>query len=280
MDIYVMELDKLNSENLEEAKKITSKNRLLLLTDENGTMSCFLYPMLKALKVDPEFFPFTSTSPVLLAFFLGCQVADAEGNLFIITDVPDKYTDFKGTSFETNKGIISLYITDSISNALQLKKGAKSRASADNSTTNQSDFVNEPEDQPFMDADPEFDSEVPELEMEDEDLSENQEDSFDEEIQSEEPDSIPDDDETEYSPASAAFIAALNQIDSGNLLFKKYPEIIEEAIRQTPDTYIPALEMQLNMRLGEKNGELLYPIIEKHFDQLWEIAMQNCQEPM
>lgn len=128
MNLYVMKMEDVTEEMLKTAKKIDRVDRLILLTDEKGTMSCFLYQALTELKVRPSFMAIPEElSPMSLAFLLGIESAGLNGTLYIVNN--DLLDSLNGISFPTadGKNTVSIVITDDFQKIFEKDKKSSGR---------------------------------------------------------------------------------------------------------------------------------------------------------
>ncbi len=245
MDLYVLNLSETKIEDLEELKKIPKTNKLLFLTDEVGNMSCFFYPYLKQLKMEPEFYSIpTDEAQVAIAFLLGYHAAKIDGTVYLISCDPSLYLMIACLTF-VEKGEINIVVAESVTDALSKKKtpekkGVKTNAEiTPNSNNNEASVFNLVQTgQP------------------------NEEKKQDEGLAK------------EYVPASPEFVRRLSSINrTDNKYLKEYSAQIEDAVKETPPDCPLALELQLSIRLGEEISGFVYPLISDSFEELWEIAV-------
>ena len=111
MNVCVMKLNEVTPTDLEEAKKLSKGDRLIFLTDSQGTMSCFLLPLLQSLKIVPEYVVVDGNSIASTIFFMGLQAADINGNYYIISK-DEEFSDLNGMAYQHGKNTIKVFVVD------------------------------------------------------------------------------------------------------------------------------------------------------------------------
>lgn len=239
MNIYVMKMNEVTTDDLVAAKNISKNNRLLLLTDEVGTMTCFLYPLLTSLKVTPEFIPLNEDiDAVSLAFILGTQCNNINGTLYLISNDNNLHS-LNDIRFSTEKGIITVQIAASFNDVLPTKtKRSQGTAKKENISENIITSA------PFSNIENE---------------THPQENPEQADTVSEEP--------IIYEDAPEDFCSLLRSLPSG-IEMEPYANILAESIRNTTDGFMSSLEFQIKMRLSPEMAELFSPILEEHIEEL------------
>ena len=79
-----------------------------------------------------------------------------------------------------------------------------------------------------------------------------------------------------HIPASAEFKRILSAVSHGNGLLNQYSDIIEEAVRNTPESMLLSVEMQLQMRMDKDMAADIFELVKDHMDTLWSIAQKDA----
>lgn len=236
-----MKMDEVTTDDLVAAKNITKNNRLLLLTDEAGTMTCFLYPLLTSLKVTPEFIPLNEDiDAVSLAFLLGTQCNNINGTLYLISN-DTKLHSLNGIKFSTEKGTITVQIAASFDDVIPTK-GRRSQGTVKKENVTENAIT----PAPFSN-------------IENETCPQESQEQTDTDTISEEP--------IIYEDAPEDFCSLLRSLPSGTEM-EQYANVLAESIRNTTDGFMSSLEFQIKMRLSPEMAKLFSPILEEHIEEL------------
>lgn len=234
-NLYIVNIDDITIEDLEIAKDLDKTDRVLLLTNEDGTMPCRLFSGLSSLKSDIEFLtvPQKDISEISIGFMLGLKCYSVTGNIYILGK-NNCYSNLSEIEFPTDKGQIVISYSDSFVSLF-----AESNAEEPISTDTDSLCAPKKNSKKLPD--------IEQLETDSDFLTNPN---------------------TEKPQVSQEFKDFLSKLSTSSINLTLDCDSIAECIFHTTDDALVTLEFHLNSHFPKKRADSIYKAINPYFSQL------------
>lgn len=245
-NVYVLKLSEVTSSDLDEVKKLGKTDRLIMITERDATMKCYLYPLFHSLKVQPEFISFDCTDDSAMLFFLGLQCAGVSGDFNIIMK-NSTLEKMSGITFENGKGNVTINVAASMKDALAFKQQKKVATQNSNEGSKRG---RKPKTLDLPSAEKNIESET--LSDSSNEIPDMTKEEADKELAN-----------LKYPPAPEELKRMLAPKGLTN-----YADAIAECLRNSQGGVFMSFQIQMQIHLGKEKSEKFCSMLEDEYDEL------------